>query len=144
MNAEGADIINLGIGSPDMAPHETVVETLSESARQPGNHGYQSYQGLPELRAAFAGWYKKYYGVELDPSNEIQLLAGSKEGILFLSLAFLNEGDKVLVPNPGYPTYSSVSSLVGAEILYYDLKEDNGWQPDFEAMEKMDLQGVKI
>ena len=149
MNAERAangedPVINLGIGSPDgMPPHEA-VEALVESASEPGNHAYQSYVGLPELRQAFADWYSKWYGVALDPSKEIQPLVGSKEGILLISLAFLNEGDKVLVPDPGYPTYSSASKLTGAEIVTYDLKEENGWQPDFEALEAMDLSGVKI
>ena len=149
MNAERAangedPVINLGIGSPDgMPPHEA-VEALVESASEPGNHAYQSYVGLPELRQAFADWYSKWYGVALDPSKEIQPLVGSKEGILLISLAFLNEGDKVLVPDPGYPTYSSASKLTGAEIVTYDLKAENGWQPDFEALEAMDLSGVKI
>ena len=137
-------IINLGIGSPDGMPPMDAIDALVESASQPGNHAYQSYVGLPEFRAAFAAWYKKWYGVDLDPASEIQPLVGSKEGILLISLAFLDKGDKVLVPDPGYPTYSSASKLVEAEILTYDLKEENGWQPDFEALEKMDLSGVKI
>ena len=149
MNAERAQkgeapIINLGIGSPDGMPPAEAIEALCESARQPGNHAYQSYVGLPELRQAFADWYSRWYGVDLDPAKEIQPLVGSKEGILLISLAFLNAGDKVLVPDPGYPTYSSASKLVEAEIVTYDLKEDNGWQPDFEALEQMDLSGVKI
>ena len=142
--AQMSDVINLGIGSPDGMPPMEAIEALCESATQPGNHAYQSYVGIPELRKAFAQWYSKWYGVELDPSKEIQPLVGSKEGILLISLAFLDKGDKVLVPDPGYPTYSSASKLVEAEILTYDLKEDNGWQPDFEALEKMDLSGVKI
>ena len=137
-------VINLGIGSPDGMPPMAAVEALCESAVQPGNHAYQSYVGLPELREAFAGWYARWYGVDLDPSSEIQPLVGSKEGILLISLAFLDKGDKVLVPDPGYPTYSSASKLVEAEILTYDLRADNGWEPDFEALEKMDLSGVKI
>ena len=137
-------VINLGIGSPDGMPPMVAVEALCESAVQPGNHAYQSYVGLPELREAFAGWYARWYGVDLDPSSEIQPLVGSKEGILLISLAFLDKGDKVLVPDPGYPTYSSASKLVEAEILTYSLREDNGWKPDFEALEKMDLSGVKI
>ena len=137
-------VINLGIGSPDGMPPMSAVEALCESACQPGNHAYQSYVGLPEFRAAFAQWYRKWYGVELDPASEIQPLVGSKEGILLISLAFLDKGDKVLVPDPGYPTYSSASRLVEAEILTYDLKAENGWKPDFEALEKMDLSGVKI
>jgi aspartate/methionine/tyrosine aminotransferase len=137
-------VINLGIGSPDGMPPMAAIDALVESASQPGNHAYQSYVGLPEFRQAFASWYKKWYGVELDPSSEIQPLVGSKEGILLISLAFLDKGDKVLVPDPGYPAYSSASKLVEADILTYDLKEENGWQPDFEALEKMDLSGVKI
>ena len=137
-------VINLGIGSPDGMPPMAAIDALVESASQAGNHAYQSYVGLPEFRQAFASWYRRWYGVELDPASEIQPLVGSKEGILLISLAFLDKGDKVLVPDPGYPTYSSASKLVEAEILTYDLKEENGWQPDFEALEKMDLSGVKI
>ena len=149
MNAERAQkgeapVINLGIGSPDGMPPAAAIGALCETAQQSGNHAYQSYVGLPELRQAFADWYSRWYGVELDPVKEIQPLVGSKEGILLISLAFLNAGDKVLVPDPGYPTYSSASKLVEAEIVTYDLKEDNGWQPDFEALEQMDLTGVKI
>ena len=143
--AAGEDpVINLGIGSPDGMPPQEAIEALTATAVQPGNHAYQSYVGLPELRQAFADWYARWYGVELDPSKEIQPLVGSKEGILLISLAFLNKGDKVLVPDPGYPTYSSASKLVEAEIVTYDLKAENGWQPDFEALEQMDLSGVKI
>ena len=149
MNAERAQkgeapVINLGIGSPDGMPPAAAIEALCETAQQSGNHAYQSYVGLPELRQAFADWYSRWYGVELDPVKEVQPLVGSKEGVLLISLAFLNAGDKVLVPDPGYPTYSSASKLVEAEIVTYDLKEDNGWQPDFEALEQMDLTGVKI
>ena len=143
--AEGKEkIINLGIGSPDGMPPAAAIETLVESARQPDTHAYQSYVGIPELRAAFARWYERYYGVRLNPANEIQPLVGSKEGILLISMAFVNPGDKVLVPDPGYPTYTSASRLVEADIVTYDLKEENGWQPDFEALETMDLGGVKI
>ena len=149
MNAERTaagrePVINLGIGSPDGMPPAEAVAALCESAVQPGNHAYQSYVGLPELRAAFAEWYARWYGVELDPAKEIQPLVGSKEAILLISLAFLDKGDKVLVPDAGYPTYSSASKLVEAEIVRYDLKAENGWQPDFEALEQMDLEGVKI
>ena len=149
MNAERtargeATVINLGIGSPDGMPPAEAVDALCESARQSGSHAYQSYVGLPELRQAFSRWYADWYGVGLDPAKEIQPLVGSKEGILLISLAFLNPGDKVLVPDPGYPTYSSASKLVEAEILPYDLKAENGWQPDFDALEQMDLTGVKI
>ena len=149
MNAEraaaGEDlVINLGIGSPDGMPPMAAIDALCEEARQPGNHAYQSYVGIPQLRQAFADWYARWYGVQLDPAGEIQPLVGSKEGILLISLAFLDKGDKVLVPDPGYPTYSSASKLVEAEMVTYDLKAENGWQPDFEALEKMDLSGVKI
>ena len=149
MNAERkssgiASVINLGIGAPDGMPPMPAIDALVESARQPGNHAYQSYVGIPQLRQAFADWYARYYGVTLDPACEIQPLVGSKEGILLISLAFLNKGDKVLVPDPGYPTYSSASKLAEAEMVPYDLKEGNGWQPDFEALERMDLSGVKI
>ena len=137
-------VINLGIGSPDGMPPMDAVEALCSSAVKEGNHAYQSYVGLPELREAFADWYQRWYGVELDPKSEIQPLVGSKEAILLISLAFLDKGDKVLVPDPGYPTYSSASKLVEAEIVTYDLCESDGWQPDFEAMESMDLSGVKI
>ncbi len=137
-------VINLGIGSPDGMPPAAAVEALCASACNPGNHAYQPYVGLPELRQAFAGWYLRWYGVELDPKTEIQPLVGSKEAILLISLAFLDKGDKVLVPDPGYPTYTSASRLVEAEILTYGLKADNGWQPDFDALENMDLTGVKI
>ena len=149
MNAERAGsgeepVINLGIGSPDGMPPMDAIDALCESAREPGNHAYQSYVGIPQLRQAFADWYSRWYGVELDPAANIQPLAGSKEAILLISLAFLDKGDKVLVPDPGYPTYSSASKLVEAEILTYDLREDNGWWPDFDALERMDLEGVKI
>ena len=149
MNAERKErreelVINLGIGSPDGMPPMPAIEALCESAAQPGSHAYQSYVGLPELRKAFADWYARWYGVTLDPAKEIQPLVGSKEAILLISLAFLDKGDKVLVPDPGYPTYSSASKLVEAEIMTYDLCEQNRWWPDFEALERMDLSGVKI
>ena len=149
MNAErvasGRDrIINLGIGAPDGMPPAAAIDALRESASQPGNHAYQSYIGIPQLRQAFAEWYARYYGATLDSEKEIQPLAGSKEGILLISFAFLNPGDKVLVPDPGYPTYSSATALTEAELVPYDLKADNGWRPDFDALEKMDLSGVKI
>lgn len=137
-------IVNLGIGAPNGMPPEEAIDVLVEAAREKGNHAYQSYTGLPQLREAFAKWYERYYGVKLDPSCEIQPLVGSKEGILLISLAFLDKGDKVLVPDPGYPTYTSASKLTEAEILTYDLTEEGGWLPDFEAIEKMDLEGVKI
>lgn len=144
LNAKGADIISLGIGGPDRPPHHDVISTLTEEASQPGNHSYQPYVGLPALRKAMADWYKKWYDVNLDPDTEIQPLIGSKEGILHVSLTFLNPGDGVLVPNPGYPTYSSVSRLAQAEIFNYDLTEENGWMPDFEAIERLPLDRIKL
>ena len=146
LNADGRSepVINLGIGSPDGRPPQIAIDTLRESAMKDGNHAYQPYIGIPELRKAYAGWYSRWYGVNLDPSSEIQPLTGSKEGILIISLTFLNKGDKVLVPDPGYPTYSSSALLCEAEIVTYDLVEELGWQPDFDALEKMDLEGVKM
>ena len=144
MNAAGKNVINLGVGSPDLPPSERTIETLCEHARQPNEHGYQPYVGIPELRKGFADWYKKWYDVDLDPKTEIQPLIGSKEGILHISLAFLNPGEGVLVPNPGYPPYSSVSKLVEANLISYELKEELGWQPDFDELEKMDLSNVKL
>jgi aspartate/methionine/tyrosine aminotransferase len=144
MNARGLNIISLGIGSPDMPPSAATIEALSKSAANPAVHGYQPYVGIPELRKAFADWYAKWFKVELNAANEIQPLIGSKEGILHISMAFLNPGDGVLVPNPGYPTYSSVSNLVQANVITYDLDEQNNWQPDFEALEQLDLSNVKL
>ena len=144
MNESGTRVINLGIGSPDLPPSAETVQALCQAVARPDTHGYQPYVGIPELRAEFARWYKRWYGVDLDPANEILPLIGSKEGVMHISLAFLNEGDGVLIPNPGYPTYASVSKLTGARILPYALKEENDWQPDFEALEKMDLSGVKL
>ena len=143
--AKGLDpVINLGIGSPDGSPSPEAVEALCCCARKDGVHGYQSYTGIPELRQAMADWYRKWYGVQLDPASEIQPLAGSKEGILLLSLAFLNPGDKVLVPDPGYPTYTSATLMCEAELVKYNLTEANGWYPDFNELESMDLSGVKL
>ena len=144
MNARGEDVISLGIGGPDRPPHESVIAALQQEASLPNAHGYQSYIGLPELRKAFADWYARFYGVVLNPDGEIQPLIGSKEGILHISMAFVNPGDVVLLPNPGYPTYTSVSRLVGADIHYYDLTEANGWMPDFDALERMPLDRAKI
>ena len=144
MNAEGKDIISLAIGSPDMPPSQQTIDKLCEVANNPNAHGYQPTMGTPELRNAMADFYRRWYGVELNPQTEIQPLIGSKEGILHVTLAFVNPGEKVLVPNPGYPTYTSLSKILGAEIVNYDLMEDNGWQPDFEALEKMDLSKVKL
>ena len=144
MNAAGMQVISLGVGSPDMPPSEETVETLCTEAHNPNGHGYQPYVGISELREAFARFYKRWYDVELDAKTEIQPLIGSKEGILHVTLAFVNPGDQVLVPNPGYPTYTSLSRLLGAEVVHYDLKEENGWMPDFDALERMDLSRVKL
>jgi len=144
MNAAGKNVINLGIGNPDLPPSEATIAALCAEAQKPTVHGYQSYVGIPELRKGFADWYQKWYGVELNPATEIQPLIGSKEGILHITLAFVNPGDSVLVPNPGYPTYTSASRLCEANIISYDLDENNSWQPDFEALEKMDLSTVKL
>ena len=137
-------IINLGIGSPDGSPSPEAVEALCACARRSGTHGYQSYIGIPELRGAMAAWYGRWYGVKLDPASEIQPLMGSKEGILLLSLAFLDPGDKVLVPNPGYPTYTSATRMCEATLVPYDLVEADGWYPSFGQLEAMDLTGVKL
>ncbi len=137
LNAEGKDIISLAIGSPDMPPSPETIDVLCENAKRPDVHGYQPTVGIPELRKAMAGFYKRWYGVELDPATEIQPLIGSKEGILHVTLALCNPGDKVLVPNPGYPTYTSLSKILGQEIVNYDLMESNGWQPDFEQLEQI-------
>ena len=137
LNAEGKDIISLAIGSPDMPPSEQTIEKLCEVARQPNAHGYQPTQGTPELRQAMAGFYKRWYGVDLNDKSELLPLIGSKEGILHVTLAFVNPGDTVLVPNPGYPTYTSLSKILGANVVYYNLKEDNGWQPDFDQLEEL-------
>lgn len=144
MNAAGKNVISLGIGSPDLPPSEATIDALCENAKLSNTHGYQPYVGIPELRKAFADWYKTWYSVDLNPTTEIQPLIGSKEGILHISLAFLNPGDGVLVPNPGYPTYTSVSNLVQAEIHTYELDENNDWKPGFDALEKQDLSNIKL
>lgn len=144
LNAMGKDIVSLGIGGPDRPPHADVIATLANEAARANAHSYQPYVGLPELRKAFAKWYATWYGVDLDPNTEIQPLIGSKEGILHTSLAFLNPGDGVLVPDPGYPTYTSVSKLAQAEIFNYDLTAENGWMPDFESLEKLPLERIKL
>jgi aspartate/methionine/tyrosine aminotransferase len=144
LQSEGKSIINMGIGSPDLSPSKAVIEAVAAAIQDENGHGYQSYQGLPELRKGMADFYQNQFGVELNPNNEILPLMGSKEGIMHISLAFLNEGDHVLIPNPGYPTYTSVTNLVGAVPVYYDLKEANAWEPDFDALEKLDLSKVKI
>ena len=144
LNAEGHNIISLGIGGPDRPPHPEVINTLCTEASKPDAHGYQPYVGLPQLRQAFARWYKVNYDVDLDPATEIQPLIGSKEGILHTTLTFVNPGDGVLVPNPGYPTYTSVSRLAEAEIFTYDLTEEGGWEPDFDALERLPLERIKL
>ena len=144
LNAAGRDIISLAIGSPDMPPSEQTIEKLCEVAHDPNAHGYQITVGIPELRHAMASFYKRWYGVDIDGNTEVLPLIGSKEGILHVTLAFVNPGDEVLVPNPGYPTYTSLSKILGAKIVNYNLREDNGWQPDFEELEQMDLSKVKL
>lgn len=144
LNAQGMDIISLAIGSPDQPPSDATIETLCREARCPDAHGYQPTCGIPQLREAMAQFYARWYGVSLNPLTEIQPLIGSKEGILHVTLALVNPGERVLVPNPGYPTYTSLSRLLGCEVCYYDLLPEHGWQPDFEALERMDLTGVKL
>ena len=144
LNAQGMDIISLAIGSPDMPPSPQTVDKLCEVAKQPDAHGYQPTMGTPELRQAMAGFYNRWYGVQLNPQTEVLPLIGSKEGILHVTLAFVNPGDEVLVPNPGYPTYTSLSKLLGAKVVNYNLVEANGWQPDFDELEQMDLSKVKL
>jgi aspartate/methionine/tyrosine aminotransferase len=142
--AKGRPIINMGIGSPDLAPSPEIILALQESVTEAGAHQYQSYQGLPQLREAFAAFYQEKFGVSVDPAREVLPLMGSKEGIMHISMAFLNPGDRALIPDPGYPTYTSVTHLVGATPVYYGLKGENGWFPDLETLEKQDLSGVKI
>lgn len=144
MRAEGIEVLNLGIGSPDLPPSEETINTLIEESKNPNNHAYQSYSGIIELREAFASWYRKYFKIDLNPSNEILPLIGSKEGLMHIAMAFLENGDKVLVPNPGYPAYRTVSTLAGAEVIDYELFEENGWLPNFEAIEQHDLSKVKL
>lgn len=144
MRAEGADIISLGIGGPDNLPPAAAIDALANEARRSDAHSYQPFAGLPELRRAFARWYSTHYGVTLDPDRELLPLIGSKEGVLHLSLTFLNPGDGVLVPNPGYPTYTSASRLAMARIIPYELSPEQGWQPDFDALERLPLDGVKL
>ncbi len=144
MRIAGANIINLGIGSPDLPPSPATIEALNRTAEQEENHGYQSYSGIPELRKAFAGWYRNYFGVTLDPENEILPLMGSKEGIMHISMAFVNPSDHVLIPNPGYPTYTSVTKLVSGEVINYDLLEENQWYPQLRQLEDTDLSNTKI
>lgn len=144
MNRAGAKVINLGIGSPDLPPHPSVIEALTENAHRPDTHAYQGYKGIPALRQAMAGWYQRYYSVSLDPEKEVLPLIGSKEGIMHICMTYLQEGDEALVPNPGYPTYRSAVNLSGATVRDYDLEEKNGWLPDLDALAKTDLSKVKL
>ncbi|SHI71510.1 pyridoxal phosphate-dependent aminotransferase [Flavobacterium haoranii] len=144
MVQEGKPVINLGIGSPDLAPDASIVDAIVESMTHEKAHQYQSYQGLLELRQGMKNFYEKWYGVTLNPATEILPLMGSKEGIMHISMAFLNAGDEVLIPNPGYPTYASVTNLVEGKAVFYDLLQDKNWEPDFEALEKLDLSKVKL
>ncbi len=144
MRRKGLDVINLGIGSPDLPPSAAVIDTLYRNASNPSNHGYQSYNGIPALRNALAGWYKTYFHADLDPASEILPLIGSKEGIMHISMAFLDPGDEVLIPNPGYPAYEAATKLAGGKVRYYDLTEENGWLPDTGILDTEDLSHVKI
>ncbi|RYF85710.1 MAG: aminotransferase class I/II-fold pyridoxal phosphate-dependent enzyme [Chitinophagaceae bacterium] len=144
MNKAGAAVINLGIGSPDMAPDATVIDTLQIESNKPTVHGYQSYKGVPKLREAMSDWYQRWYGVSLDPAAEILPLIGSKEGIMHICMTYLNEGDEALIPNPGYPTYRSAVTLAGAKCVEYKLTEEQNWQPDFDALQSSDLSKVKL
>jgi aspartate/methionine/tyrosine aminotransferase len=144
MNKAGKNVINLGIGSPDLPPHPDVIHTLAEEAAKPNQHGYQNYKGSPVLRNAISKWYRKWYHVELNPDSEILPLIGSKEGIMHICMTYINEGDIVLIPNPGYPTYKSAAKIAGANVQSYTLKENNNWCPDFEELERLDLTNVKL
>lgn len=144
LQAAGKPIINMGIGSPDLPPHPSVVEALAVSAGKPNSHGYQGYQGIPALRAGFADFYQRFYGIALNPNFEILPLMGSKEGIMHISMAFLDAGDQMLVPDPGYPTYRSVAALLGVVAIPYALKAENAWRPDWKEIESRDLSKVKI
>ncbi len=144
LNKQGKNIINLGIGSPDLPPHPEVIKTLQEESAKPNVHAYQSYKGSPVLRKAMSDWYKTWYGVEVNPDTEILPLIGSKEGIMHICMTYLNEGDEVLIPNPGYPTYSSAVKLAGGTTINYDLADENNWEPDFAALEQSDLTKVKL
>jgi len=144
LNKQGKQIINLGIGSPDLPPHPDVIKVLQDESIKSNVHGYQSYKGSPVLRKAMSDWYKKWYGVELDPDTEILPLIGSKEGIMHICMTYLDKGDKVLVPNPGYPTYSSAVKLAGGKCIDYTLRDSNGYEPDFDKLEKKKLKNVKL
>ncbi len=144
MQAEGKSIINLGIGSPDLDPDSAVIKSLQSSAANSGVHGYQPYRGLAELRQGFADWYRRHFSVSLDPNSEILPLLGSKEGIMHISMSFLNAGDEVLVPNPGYPAYQSAAKIAGANPVFYSLREENNYLPDMQSLQNMDLSKVKL
>lgn len=144
MNKAGKQVINLGIGSPDLPPHSSVISTLHEESAKPNTHAYQNYKGSPVLRHAISSWYSKWYGVSLDAETEILPLMGSKEGIMHICMTYLDKGDEALIPNPGYPTYSSAVKLAGGKVKDYDLNYDNSWLPDFQALEQMDLSRVKL
>ena len=144
LNQQGKNIINLGIGSPDLPPHPSVIEVLQTESAKPNVHAYQSYKGAPVLRTAIAKWYADWYGVSLNPDTEVLPLIGSKEGIMHICMTYLNEGDQVLIPNPGYPTYTSAVKLAGGVPVYFELTEENNWEPDFAALEQMDLSRVKL
>jgi LL-diaminopimelate aminotransferase len=144
LNKQGKQVINLGIGSPDLPPHPDVIKTLQEESTKPNVHAYQSYKGSPVLRNAISEWYKRWYGVELDADNEILPLIGSKEGIMHICMTYLENGDKALVPDPGYPTYQSAVKLAGGKCMGYDLKEKNNYEPDFKKLEKKKLGKVKL
>ena len=144
MNKAGKKVINLGIGSPDLPPHPEVIKTLHEEALKPNQHGYQNYKGSPVLRNAISKWYQKWYNIELNSDTEVLPLIGSKEGIMHICMTYLNEGDKVLIPNPGYPTYRAAAKIAGADVLEYELREENNWFPDFDELEKDDLSKVKL
>ena len=144
LKAAGAPIINLGIGSPDLAPPKAVITAITDSLSDASAHKYQSYQGLPALRLAMANFYKAHYNISLNPQNQVLPLIGSKEGIMHISMAYLNQGDAVLIPNPGYPTYTSVTKLLGATPVFYDLNSTSNWQPDLVSLEAMDVSKVKL
>lgn len=144
MNKAGANVINLGIGSPDLPPHPSVIAALNEHAAKPGTHAYQGYKGIPALRQAIAAWYKRFYDVPLNPDTEVLPLIGSKEGIMHICMTYLQEGDEALIPDPGYPTYRSAVQLSGATPVTYSLREENGWQPDLAALDQQDLSRVKL
>ncbi|MEO1262471.1 MAG: aminotransferase class I/II-fold pyridoxal phosphate-dependent enzyme [Bacteroidota bacterium] len=144
MRKEGKDVLNLGIGSPDLPPHPSVIAALHSHSQLDNNHAYQSYTGIPELRKAFADWYVQFYGVALDARSEVLPLIGSKEGIVHIAMSFLEKGDAALVPNPGYPAYATATKLTGADVVEYRLSEKNGWLPDLAELEKEDLHRIKI